>query len=140
MKYFVFSFLCAFVLFHSSLEASENLEVGHPLVDVVENVQVLDTDIVGGAELSDQALLIIKESDFKTIIDLRTPEEGTEEERKKVEDLGMTYVNIPMASRVVSEDQVESLRKALADQEHPVFMHCRSGGRVQALWDEYQKV
>lgn len=121
------------------LYASQDVEVSDAVRQAVPNIEVLSEGIVAGGAPEVSAFKAIKENGFKTVIDLRTPEEGIDAERKAVEALGMKYVNIPMSSRDVSEAQVEKLSASLTDDAYPVLMHCRSGGRVNALWSEYQK-
>ncbi len=129
-------FLCSA---NALLYASQDVEVSDAVRQAVPNIEVLSEGIVAGGAPEVSAFKAIKENGFKTVIDLRTPEEGIDAERKAVEALGMKYVNIPMSSRDVSEAQVEKLSASLTDDAYPVLMHCRSGGRVNALWSEYQK-
>ena len=127
-------------LAHSPIYASNDEHVlGDAVRDVVPNMEVLADGIIGGGAPDLKALETIQENGFKTVIDLRTPGEGIAEEEQKVQELGMTYINIPMSSREASDEQVAKLASVLTEDAYPVLMHCRSGGRVDALWSEYQK-
>ncbi|WP_078085872.1 fused DSP-PTPase phosphatase/NAD kinase-like protein [Microbulbifer mangrovi] len=81
----------------------------------------------------------LKSKGFRTIIDLRTPEEGTEEERVAVEAAGMTYFNLPIDKGVPSDAQIARLGEILADGgAAPLLLHCGSGNRAGAVWAIYR--
>ena len=120
--------------------AAEKNYLSAELNQAVPNARILAIGIIRGGLPAPGGLKTVQQEKFTTVVDLRTPEEGTAEEKQKVKSLGMVYVNIPMADRNVSPEQVESLRKVLDDKNsYPVLMHCQSGGRVDALWKEYKK-
>ena len=105
----------------------------------IPNAEVLAPGVVNGGKPSDEGLVNLKNKGFRTVIDTRMPEEGTEEERKRVEGLGMTYVNIPMASRQATPAQAETLGELLQkDETYPVLLHCASGARSRVLWEAHQ--
>jgi uncharacterized protein (TIGR01244 family) len=92
-------------------------------------------DIATAGQPSDAALEDIKKAGFKTIISLRTQEEGSLEEKPKVEALGLEYVNIPIGHEPISTADVSLFEKILGDSKnHPVFIHCASSNRVGAMW------
>jgi len=96
-------------------------------------------DVATAGQPSDQALADIQKAGFKTIINLRTEQEGSLEEKPKVEALGLEYHNIPIGSDGISKEQVALFEKILDDSEsHPVFVHCASSNRVGAMWFIHQ--
>lgn len=109
------------------------------LKEEIPNFVILDKDVLGGGKPSANALEAAQKMGIKTIIDLRTPVEGTEEEQKSVENLNMNYVNIPVIPSSLDDYEVEQLRTVLNDpQNTPAIIHCSTGGRVLKLWTLYQ--
>ena len=75
---------------------------------------------------------------YRTVIDLRTPKEGTAAERAAVEQLGLRYVNIPIAKGAPTKAQVAEFTALLSDAgNRPIHVHCASGNRVGAMWALY---
>jgi len=77
---------------------------------------------------------------FQLIIDLRRPEEdGVLEEQARTAELGLAYINIPLAADETAWDQVSAVEAALADPaNYPVLLHCGSANRVGAVWALYR--
>ncbi|WP_116367486.1 beta-lactamase hydrolase domain-containing protein [Parahaliea mediterranea] len=71
---------------------------------------------------------------FRTIIDLRTPPEGTASETAAVERAGLRYVNLPQGGAWPGSNDVAQFQRLLEEAEPPVMVHCASGNRVGALW------
>lgn len=92
-------------------------------------------DVATAGQPTDEALQDIKKAGFKTVINFRTEQEGSLEEKTKVDALGLEYVNIPIGSDGISKAQVDLFEKVLgSSQSHPVFIHCASSNRVGAMW------
>ena len=105
----------------------------------IPNVVFLADDVIGGGAPSKEALTEIKKQGFRAVIDLRTMMEGTVLEKIEVKKTGLNYFNIPVNSLEISEDQVSQLAAILSNaQNKPALVHCAVGGRVQALWEQYQ--
>ncbi|MFD1216570.1 fused DSP-PTPase phosphatase/NAD kinase-like protein [Microbulbifer celer] len=105
----------------------------------VTNYNRLRPHIATGGTLDLSAIPQLKAKGFKTIIDLRTPEEGTAEEKTAVEATGMHYVNLPVAKGRPSDEQIQTLAEILADSgNRPVLIHCASGNRVGTAWAIYR--
>jgi uncharacterized protein (TIGR01244 family) len=92
-------------------------------------------DIATAGQPSDDALKDIKAAGFKTVVNFRTEQEGSLQEKPKVEALGLEYVNIPIGSEPITKEQVDLFEKILGNaQDHPIFVHCASSNRVGAMW------
>jgi uncharacterized protein (TIGR01244 family) len=101
----------------------------------IANYYRIRPDIATAGQPSDSALEDIKKAGFKTVISLRTEQEGSLEEKPKVEALGLEYVNIPIGQEPISTAQVDLFEKILGESKnHPVFIHCGSSNRVGAMW------
>lgn len=82
-----------------------------------------------------EALGKLKEMGFRTVVNLRTEQEGAAQERPLVEARGLRYVSVPVSPATFSLADVEAVEKVLADAgAQPVLLHCASSNRVGAVW------
>lgn len=64
---------------------------------------------------------------IKAVIDLRRPENGLEEERAVLADLGIAYYNLP-SNQIPRDEVVEEFLKIMDNHTHrPVLIHCKNG-------------
>ncbi|MBI3734962.1 protein tyrosine phosphatase family protein [Candidatus Sumerlaeota bacterium] len=79
------------------------------------------------------------EKGVKTVINLRTPQEMTFDERAAVTGAGMEYIQVPVGKDEPPEEEINRAMDALdkADKE-PVLMHCHSSNRVGYMWAMYR--
>ena len=90
--------------------------------------------LVGGQPTPDQ-FVKASELGYKTVINLRGPDEEGNTDPTLVEGLGMTYVSLPVnGSADLTEERARALAAALEDAESPVIVHCASGNRVGGLF------
>jgi len=77
-----------------------------------------------------------RERGVKTVVNVCAPYEGSFDERKVVEHLGMGYVNIPISGAVdLTQVNAARLGEVLNDRSrYPVLVHCASSNRVGALF------
>ena len=72
---------------------------------------------------------------YRTILNLRRPDEGSDEEAVQVRALGMNYVNIPIRGATIAPDQLGEFTAALTDSvNYPMLVHCASANRVGAMF------
>jgi uncharacterized protein (TIGR01244 family) len=90
-----------------------------------------------GALTGDAIQELVKHS-FRTVIDLRTEPEGTEEEKLAIETADMAYINIPITIDGIDESQLEAFKQAIAQASPPILLHCATGNRAGAMWASYQ--
>ncbi len=93
--------------------------------------------VLSGGQPSQEELETAKAEGFKTIINLRMPNEMKEwDEPSKVKALGMKYIAIPVGNaNDINVKNSSILIAALEDQNnYPVLIHCASGNRVGALF------
>jgi uncharacterized protein (TIGR01244 family) len=91
--------------------------------------------ITTAGQPSAEALSAVAAAGYKSVIDLRAPQEDRGlDEQKTVETLGMSYVNLPVAGADgVTYENAKALDRLLADLPKPVLVHCTSSNRVGAL-------
>jgi len=93
--------------------------------------------ILSGGQPTQEELKTAKAEGFKTIVNLRMPNEMTQwDEPSKVRALGMSYIAIPVGSADdISIENSDALIAVLEKKEnYPVMVHCASGNRVGALF------
>ena len=72
---------------------------------------------------------------YKTVIDLRAASEDRDiDEKAVVEQLGMTYISLPINGAAgVTFANAATLDELLSKAERPVLLHCSSANRAGAL-------
>jgi len=96
-------------------------------------------NISTGGFLSPGAVQQLKIHGYKTVIDLRHPNEGTLDEKIKIEAAGINYFNIPITNREPTDKQLNYFSNIISNiNNFPVHIHCQSGNRVGAFWAIYQ--
>lgn len=101
----------------------------------IPNERRLGDELIVGGRPDEGALRRAADLGVGTVIDLRSPDEpGYAAERALADELGLRFVAIPVAGATgLTEDNAESLDRALSEAEGPVLLHCASGNRVGAL-------
>jgi len=101
----------------------------------IPNYYRLREDIATAGQPTDAALADVKKAGYKAVLNLRTEQEGSLEEKPKVEALGMEYFNIPIGRDGFSPEIVAKFHEILEDNSNrPILIHCASSNRVGALW------
>jgi len=93
------------------------------------------TGLTTGGQPSLDDLKLLAESGTKVVVNLRTKGEFKRfDEKKAVEDLGMTYVSIEIAgSDGITAANAKRLDDALNNLKQPALVHCASSNRVGGL-------
>jgi protein-tyrosine phosphatase len=105
----------------------------------VDNFGKVDERIYRGAQPSEKGLIELKALGINTIIDLRDDPQPFE--KKTVETLGMSYINIPMSGYLYPrEKDIQKLLSLLNDVKlGHIFIHCKAGihrtGTVVAVYE-----
>jgi uncharacterized protein (TIGR01244 family) len=96
--------------------------------------QVLRPGLAVGGKPSPETLAKLKEHGFKTVVDLRMPSEGLEEEKALVEGQGLRYVSIPVSAATLTREDAAAVGRILDDPAAgPVLLHCSTSNRVGAV-------
>jgi protein tyrosine/serine phosphatase len=106
-----------------------NLPALHKVKALIPNLHFVSPNLLRGAQPNEEALLLLKQSGIKTIINLRNEGFLVEQEKAQAHSLGLNYVNIPMD--VFTKPSTASLEKFLAtandSANQPVYVHCLHG-------------
>ena len=119
--------LTLFALFGASLVLAQSVDLPNRR-DVLEGITT-------AGQPNQAALSAAAAAGYRSVIDLRAPNEDRGlDEKAAVENLGMSYVNLPVDGTTgVSYANASALDKLLAEAPKPVLVHCASGNRVGAL-------
>lgn len=100
----------------------------------IPNAIEYEGHLVGGQPSSSQYKQISVEG-YRTVICMRCLDEpGATESKTNAEEAGLNFVNIPVAGvEGFNKENAEALSEALKG-EGPFVVHCKSGGRVAALF------
>ncbi|MDF3030901.1 MAG: hypothetical protein K0R03_1459 [Moraxellaceae bacterium] len=108
-----------------------------PLWIDIPNACTPSGGICSGGRPRPEHLREARDKGVRTVINLCPPAEtGDYDEPALVAELGMRYINIPVAGAAgLTRENAQQLADALrgAGPEHPVLLHCQSGNRVGAL-------
>lgn len=95
------------------------------------NYRRLSPSLAVAGRPSPEALAKLKESGFRTAIDLRQPAEGVSITREAVEAQGLAFASIPVSPDTFSLADVQKVEAVLGDQKAaPVLLFCSSSNRV----------
>jgi len=138
MKYIV-TLLYAFVTISLAASAADmQVPFGSELQNLIKNYNRATPTLATSGTISTGGIKELAEKGFSTIIDLRTENEGTAEEKNNVESAGMSYINIPVTGAGINHKQLAVFTKAIESAQAPILVHCASGNRVGALWTTYR--
>jgi len=80
---------------------------------------------------SQEALASLKQSGFRTAIDLRQPAEGVPSAREAVEAQGLKFLSVPVSPDTLTLLDAQKVAAVLSDQSAaPVLLFCSSSNRV----------
>jgi len=93
----------------------------------IDNFGKINDNYYRGSQPNQDEFTQLKRLGIKTVIDLR--EDYKKNEETWVRDLGMTYVRIPLKTRVAAtEEQWKSFLGLVNDPANqPVYVHCKGG-------------
>ena len=82
-----------------------------------------------------EQIQLAAEDGYKTLIDLRPPEEPRGFDEVEAARLtGLVYVNLPVNPATLDQATIDRFLAALKKAQKPVLIHCSTGSRTGALW------
>lgn len=101
----------------------------------IPNFTALSGKVAGGGKISAAQVAQLPDLGYTTIINLQFErEDGVKEERAAAEAAGLNYVSIPCSGSNFTLEDGYRVAAALAESPGHTLLHCRSGGRVSAVW------
>ncbi len=115
----------------SALAAASAAAAGIPETLDAPSYKRLSPSLAVAGRPSPEALAKLKESGFRTTVDIRQPNEGVSITREAVEGQGLTFLNVPVSPDTFSLSDVQKVEAVLSDQKAaPVLLFCSSSNRV----------
>jgi uncharacterized protein (TIGR01244 family) len=106
---------------------------------LIPSYRVIEPGVATAGQPAPEALRKLKEMGFRTVVNLRTEQEGAAEERPVVETQGLRYVSVPVTPETLSLADIVAVEKVLDDAgSRPVLLHCASSNRVGGVWAAIQ--
>lgn len=138
MKYSIILIALTGVLFTGLTQAAGGrVPFAHQVIPVQNYSRATEQVAISGM-ISDGGVQALSATGFKTVIDLRTKNEGTAEEKGLVDSVGIAYFNIPTTVAGITKEQVAQFTKVFESAQTPVLIHCGSGNRASAMWASYR--
>jgi protein tyrosine phosphatase (PTP) superfamily phosphohydrolase (DUF442 family) len=145
----LFATLVALVLLTISSYAADAPQGDRARLDQIERylkadvprLLCLDSELATGAQPTDQAYAKAATSGFRSVLSLRTGNEGVDlgRERSLVEKSKMRYLNIPVVSSAPKPEQADEFIRLVNDKSnHPMLINCASANRVGAFMMIYR--
>jgi uncharacterized protein (TIGR01244 family) len=122
-------------------EQKKQAELEQTLKDDIPHVMCVEQNFTTGGQPSANAYAKLAATGFRSVLNLRTAQEGVslENEKSAVEKAGMRYINIPVTSSPPTPGQVAEFLTVVKDKSlQPMFIHCASANRVGAFWMIYR--
>jgi uncharacterized protein (TIGR01244 family) len=87
--------------------------------------------LAAAGQPSPEALAALRDLGFRTVVNLRTEQEGAAAEQPVVEGQGLRYVSVPVTADSFSLADALAVEAVLDDPSSgPVLLHCASSNRV----------
>lgn len=105
---------------------------------MTDRIRISDKVIVGKVPPSDSDLKSLASEGFTSVVNLRRAGEPNqpltpEEEGEAAARHGLRYVHIPVDGANIDETTIQRFKAEVAQLAGPVFVHCASGRRAEAV-------
>jgi len=102
---------------------------------LIANYVVVRPGLAFSGKLAPGAIAQLKGMGFKTVLNLRTEQEGAKDEETAVRAQGLRYDWVPVLVDTLSLADVKKVEAVLDDASaQPVLFHCASANRVAGVW------
>lgn len=129
MNWMTFTASVALLAFSSLAGASGQETFGIP------NATFPEPRVMAAGQPTGEQLQLLAEEGYKTIIDLRAPEEPHGVDEPEAARLnGMAYVNIPVTLETLDQATIDKFLEAMKTAKRPLVLHCTGSVRVGALY------
>lgn len=120
----------------------EGLAVETATVGEIPNGSKFGESVLFGAQPAESDFALLKSMGYKTVLNLRTPEEMAElgfDEEAAAQRAGLNYLNIPIGKEKPSDGTLELIGSIIDDENrHPLLVHCASSNRAGYVWSVYR--
>jgi uncharacterized protein (TIGR01244 family) len=113
-------------------------QVTREQVPGITNFARLETTVACGGTTKPEAIPELKKMGFKSIINLRLPDErgaDIDVEAAAAKSAGLNFVNIPFSYAKPDAKAVDRFLEVIASPgTQPAYIHCAGGGRAAMMW------
>ena len=101
----------------------------------MQPIRKINNQLTIAPQLSLEQLKQIAQEDFKSVLNLRSPNETgfLSSEQQEAESLGLFYINIPVNLEAINNDVITKVLKQINQLPKPILVHCDSAIRAAAL-------
>jgi uncharacterized protein (TIGR01244 family) len=101
----------------------------------MQPIRKINNQLTIAPQLTLEQLKQIAQEDFKSVLNLRSPDETgfLSSEQQEAESLGLFYINIPVNLEAISDDVITEVLKQINQLPKPILVHCDSAIRAAAL-------
>jgi uncharacterized protein (TIGR01244 family) len=101
----------------------------------MQNIKYINKDLaIPTAQPAPEQLQQVAEAGFKSVINLRSPQEEDflTNEQQYAETAGLKYINIPLRPDMLSEELIDQILGEIDKLPKPTLIHCKTGLRAMA--------
>jgi uncharacterized protein (TIGR01244 family) len=99
------------------------------------NASFPEPGVLAAGQPTGEQVQLLAEDGYKTILDLRTPEEPRGfDEVEAARQNGLAYLNVPVNPTALDQATIDRFLAAMKKAQRPVLLHCSNANRVGALW------
>ena len=101
----------------------------------MQPIRKINNQLTIAPQLTLEQLKQIAQEDFKSVLNLRSPNETgfLSSEQQEAESLGLFYINIPVNLEAINNDVITEVLKQINQLPKPILVHCDSAIRAAAL-------
>ena len=101
----------------------------------MQPIRKINNQLTIAPQLTLEQLKQIAQEDFKSVLNLRSPDETgfPSSEQQQAESLGLFYINIPVNLEAINDDVITEVIKQIHQLPKPILVHCDSAIRAAAL-------
>lgn len=105
---------------------------------MTDRIRISEKAIVGKTPPSEQDLKALASEGFAAVVNLRQAGEpnqplSPEEEGEAAAREGLRYLHIPVDGKNIDASTIKRFRDEVAQLPGPIFVHCASGRRAEAV-------
>ena len=101
----------------------------------MQPIRKINNELTIAPQLTLEQLNQIAQEGFKSVLNLRSPDETgfLSSEQQEAESLGLFYINIPVNLEAINNDVITEVLKQINQLPKPILVHCDSAIRAAAL-------
>lgn len=101
----------------------------------MKTIRKINDDLAIAGQLTSDQLPQITQQGFKSVVNLRSPdEEGfLSNEQQEIEALGLYYINVPIKVEGINDEVAAQVLQKLDELSKPALVHCNNSMRSAAI-------